>query len=231
MNNIILKQYNIDYEFIIKNYLSPSLWKKIWTLLQYKEHIITLNLYKIMTKDNEIVFEIKYQGFWGTEYITYNINNTSIKILKQQINGAMFRIIERYEESLIEETEGYKRIEESKWEERNMLKDIARDFLDREGVTNDEIREVYIDRYVDKNETVYEQLSSYKRVSKYTILTDLFLIFCEITLDKTRMKTIIDANGEHTMRLTLIESEVKEFMERLNTTDYIEEMECELEGL
>ena len=77
-----LKVYNIDYEFIIKNYLSPSLWKKIWTLLQYKEHIITLNLYKIMTKDNEIVFEIKYQGFWGTEYITYNINNTSIKILK-----------------------------------------------------------------------------------------------------------------------------------------------------
>ena len=101
----------------------------------------------------------------------------------------------------------------------------------REGVTNDEIREVYIDRYVDKNETIYDQLSSYKRVSKYTILTDLFLIFCEITLDKTRMKTIIDANGEHTMRLTLIESEVKEFMERLNTTDYIEEMECELEGL
>ena len=226
-----LKVYNIDYEFIIKNYLSQSLWKKIWTLLQYKEHIITLNLYKIMTKDNEIVFEIKYQGFWGTEYITYNINNTSIKILKQQINGAMFRIIERYEEFLIEATEGYKKIEESKWEERNMLKDIARDFLDREGVTNDEIREVYIDRYVDKNETVYEQLSSYKRVSKYTILTDLFLIFCEITLDKTRMKTIIDANREHTMRLVSIESEVKEFMERLNTTDYIEELECELEGL
>ena len=226
-----LKVYNIDYEFIIKNYLSQHLWQKIWTLLQYKEHIITLNLYKIMTKDNEIVFEVKYQGFWGTEYVNYNIANTSIKILKQQINGAMFRIIERYEESLIEASEGYKRIEDSKWEERMMLKSIASDFLDREGVTNDEIREVYIDRYVDKNETIYDQLSSYKRVSKYTILTDLFLIFCEITLDKTRIKTIIDANGEHTMRLTLIESEVKEFSERLNTTDYIEEMECELEGL
>ena len=231
MNNIILKQYNIDYEFIIKNYLSPSLWKKIWTLLQYKEHIITLNLYKIMTKDNEIVCEVKYQGFWGTEYITYNIANTSIKILKQQINGAIFRIIERYEESLIEQSEGYKRIEESKWEERNMLKDIARDFLDREGVTNEEIRSMYIDRYIDKNETVYQRLNDYIKASRYTVLPDLFLIFCEITLDKTRMKTIIDANGEHTMRLTLIESEVKEFMERLNTTDYIEEMECELEGI
>ena len=126
---------------------------------------------------------------------------------------------------------GYKRIEESKWEERNMLRDIARDFLDREGVTNDEIREVYIDRYVDKNETVYEKLSAYKRNSKYTVLTDLLLIFCEITLDKTRMKNIIDANGGHTVRLALIESEVQEFMERLNTTEYVEEMECELESI
>lgn len=226
-----LKVYNIDYEFIIRNYLSQHLWQKIWTLLQYKEHIITLNLYKIMTKDNEIVFEIKYQGFWGTEYVNYNIANTSIKILKQQINGAMFRIIERYEDSLIEETPEYKAISDSKWEERQRLKEIACDFLDRNGVTNGEIREVYIDRYVDKNETVYEQLSSYKRISKYTVLTDLFLIFCEITLDKTRMKTIVDANAGHAVELAIIESEVKEFMERLNTTDYIEEMECELEGL
>lgn len=226
-----LKVYNIDYEFIIKNYLSQHLWQKIWTLLQYKEHIITLNLYKIMTKDNEIVFEIKYQGFWGTEYVNYNIANTSIKILKQQINGAMFRIIDRYEESLIEASEGYKRIEDSKWEERMMLKSIARDFLDREGVTNDEIREVYIDRYVDKNETVYEQLSSYKRASKYTVLTDLFLIFCEITQDKSRKDTVIRANDGYNVKLAMIESEIEDFMERLNTDEYVEEMECELESI
>lgn len=226
-----LKIYNIDYEFIIKNYLSQSLWKKTWTLLHFKEHIITLNLYKIMTKDNEIVFEIKYQGFWGTEYVNYNIANTSIKILKQQINGAMFRIIERYEENLIEATQGYKAIEDSKWEERSMLKDIARDFLDSNGVTNDEIREVYIDRYVDKNETVYARLSDYKRFSKFTLLTDLFLIFCEITSDSARMKTVVDANNGHTVRLALIESEVKEFMERLNTEEYATEMEYELESI
>lgn len=226
-----LKVYNIDYEFIIKNYLSQHLWQKIWTLLQYKEHIITLNLYKIMTKDNEIVFEVKYQGFWGTEYVNYNIANTSIKILKQQINGAMFRIIERYEESLIEASKGYKDIEDYKWEERSILKSIASDFLDREGITNEDIRGAYIDRYIDRNETVYQQLSDYKRISKYTILTDLFLIFCEITSDKTRMQNVIDANTENTMRLALIESEVKEFMERLDTTEYVEEMECELESI
>lgn len=226
-----LKVYNIDYEFIIKNYLSPHLWQKIWTLLQYKEHIITLNLYKIMTKDNEIVFEVKYQGFWGAEYVNYNIANTSIKILKQQINGAMFRIIERYEDYLIEQTDGYKKINDSKWEERELLRSIASDFLDREGVTNNEIREVYIDRYVDKNETVYEDLSSYKSVSKYTILTDLFLIFCEITQDKSRKDAVIRANDGYNVKLALIESEIEDFMERLNTNEYVEEMECELESI
>lgn len=226
-----LKVYKIDYEFIIKNYLSPELWKKVWTLLQYKEHIITLNLYKIMTKDNEIVFEIKYQGFWGTEYVTYNIANTSIKILKQQINGAMFRIIERYEESLVEESEGYKEINDSKWEERARLNEIASDFLDRNGVTNEEIRDVYIDRYVDKNETVYQQLSAYKTAAKYTILTDLFLIFCEITGDKTRMKTVITANREYDIKLGLIQAEIREFIDYFNTTDYESDMEYALEGI
>lgn len=226
-----LRIYNIDYEFIIKNYLSPHLWQKIWTLLQYKEHIITLNLYKIMTKDNEIVFEVKYQGFWGTEYVHYNIANTSIKILKQQINGAIFRIIERYEESLIEETPEYKVISDSKWEERQRLKEIASDFLDSNNVTNDEIREVYIDRYIDKNETVYQQLSNYKTASKYTILTDLFLIFCEITEDKTRMKTIITANHEYDTRLGIIQEEIRGFMAYFNTTDYESDMECTLEGI
>lgn len=226
-----LKVYNIDYEFIIKNYLSPHLWQKIWTLLQYKEHIITLNLYKIMTKDNEIVFEVKYQGFWGTEYVNYSIANTSINILKQQINGAMFRIIERYEDYLIEQTDGYKKINDSKWEERELLRSIASDFLDSNNVTNDEIRDVYIDRYVDKNETVYQRLSNYRTASKYTILTDLFLIFCEITSDTTRKKAVVQAHGGHTVRLALIESEVQEFMERLNTSEYVEEMECELESI
>ena len=68
----------------------------IYSAIKEKHIVISIT----SAKDNEIVFEIKYQGFWGTEYITYNINNTSIKILKQQINGAMFRIIERYEDNL-----------------------------------------------------------------------------------------------------------------------------------
>ena len=31
-NELALKVYDIDYSFIIKNYLSPELWEKTWTL-------------------------------------------------------------------------------------------------------------------------------------------------------------------------------------------------------
>ena len=30
----VLKVYEIDYSFIIKNYLNPEMWSKTWTLFQ-----------------------------------------------------------------------------------------------------------------------------------------------------------------------------------------------------
>ena len=55
-----LKVYEIDYSFIIKNYLDKNLWKKQWTLFVYKDYVFTLNLYKIDTEDCSIGFKINY---------------------------------------------------------------------------------------------------------------------------------------------------------------------------
>ena len=38
---LIIKAYDIDYSFIIKNYLDPKLWEKEWTLSMYKELVVT----------------------------------------------------------------------------------------------------------------------------------------------------------------------------------------------
>ena len=50
-NEMTLKKYDVDYSFIIRNYLSPELWKKTWTLFVYKNIRITLNLYYIWVND------------------------------------------------------------------------------------------------------------------------------------------------------------------------------------
>ena len=55
-----IKVYKIDYDFIISNYLDKSLWKKKWNLFVYKDHVFTLNLYKIETETDRIVFKVSY---------------------------------------------------------------------------------------------------------------------------------------------------------------------------
>lgn len=49
-NEIALKVYDVDYSFIIKNYLASDLWQKTWTLFVYKNVRVTLDLYKIEVK-------------------------------------------------------------------------------------------------------------------------------------------------------------------------------------
>lgn len=225
-----LKVYKIDYEFIIKNYLDKHLWQKVWTLLVYREHEFTINLYKIDTKNNCIEFEIKKKGTWNREFITYNLDNTPLKVLIKEINGALFRVMVKYEEECVEKTTGYRTLADTRDEERNLLRNIATQFLDEQGITCDEIREAYIDRYVDRNEMVWRKLDEYKSTYKFNLLTDLFLVYCKITNDQVRLQTV-KAHVSDKSKLAIIEAEVEAFMEQMNTMEYITEMESQLESL
>lgn len=76
-----IKVYKIDYEFILKNYTSPALWDKTWTLFVFKNYVYTLSLNSIDVKNKNIIFEIKLDSnlnIWcksKTGNILYNINN------------------------------------------------------------------------------------------------------------------------------------------------------------
>ena len=225
-----LKVYKIDYDFIVKNYLDVSLWDKSWNLLIYKEHQFQLKLNKIYTQTKRIEFQISRNGYYHTEEITYDMKNTSIDILKQQINGALFRVIEHYECYLLQQTEEYAAILEACDQERDKLRDIAADFLDNEGVTNVDIREAYIDKFVDTNEQLYSKTNEYLQNAKYTLLPDLFITFCKIINDRERLHKVMANIGD---RLTIKElmASVNAFLENMETDEYREEMENELEGI
>ena len=225
-----LKVYKIDYSWIIKNYLDVSLWDKSWNLLIYKEHQFQLKLNKIYTQTKRIEFQISKNGYYHTEEITYDMTNTSIDILKQQINGALFRVIEHYECYLLQQTEEYNAILEACDQERDRLRDIATDFLDDEGVTNVDIREAYIDKFIDTNEQLYSKAGEYLQNAKYTLLPDLYITFCKIINDKERLHKVMANIGD---RLTIKElmTEVNAFLENMETDEYREEMENELEGI
>ena len=226
-----IKVYKIDYDFIISNYLDKSLWKKKWNLFVYKDHVFTLNLYSINTKNEEIRFEITYnKRQYSNEIIDYNIQNTSIKILKQQINGAIFRLMEREDEAMARNSTGYENVCDAYRYEDNRLREIAESFLNDHGIELEEVRDAYIDRYISNNAKMGTMLRNYLDGVKYTFLTELLLVFTKVTEDTKRYENVCNAVGNKG-NIALIESAVEQFVQEMETDDYEEEMTNALESL
>lgn len=227
-----LKVYKIDYDFIISNYLDKSLWKKKWNLFVYKDNVFTINLYKINMEDDSIIFKIKYnKRSWDSEYVTYYIDGrVNMKIFMKEISGAIFRLMYNYERELIMKTPGYQKILDAYQEEKDILKDIAKHYLDANSVTNDEIREVYVDAYVRKNSRTDLQLDKYLKTYEYNYLTEMMMVYAKASEDESKLKLIRDAI-KNKLNLGIIEAEVNIYLEQMNTTDYVEEMVEQLESI
>ena len=55
-NELAIKIYDIDYSFIIKNYLDREMWQKEWTLFVYGDKSFVIYLSSIDTRNNSIYF-------------------------------------------------------------------------------------------------------------------------------------------------------------------------------
>ena len=187
--NVVPKVYEIDYSFIIKNYLNPSLWKKEWNLYIYKNLIFSLRLDSINCKNSSICFRIGVKsdnGYENFTYIYYFTKNSNIAVLKKQINGKIFELLEYYEKSQIKQSTGYKNLVKLYDNEDDNLRQIATDFLDINGVTNDTIREVYIDDFVSNNRKRFSAEDTYVSAYAYITLPDYFLTFTKVAKDEIR---------------------------------------------
>lgn len=228
MNELIIKQYEIDYSFIIKNYLDRELWNKKWTLFVYKDFIFSLQLFEINTRSNSIVFEIdiKNNDYSNYNFITYHINQSNIKILKKQINGAIFDLICSCERCYIRKEKGYELIQAAESEEEDMLTKIAEDFLDGNSVSNKEIRDVYIDNYVSSNKKTDTYLSNYLQGRKYQVLSDLYLVYTKAAEDKERYNTVDNAIKNNVKYMEILE-EANKYLNQLQNEEEREELEAE----
>lgn len=226
-----IKQYNIDYDFLISNYLNKELWKKKWNLFVYKDNVFTLSLYSIYTQTDSITFEIRYNKLvYTSQTISYYLNNTTIQVLKQQINGAIFRLMESYDEELCKRTQGYKDICDMSDEEYDALERTANEYLDSCGITQQDIRDVYTDAYICNNSKCDVYKSNYLYGHKYQQLTDMFIVFTKITNDKNRYNTVVD-RIQDTAYIKKIEDNLKEFKEYFGTDEYAEDIADNLEEI
>ena len=90
-----LKVYDVDYSFIIKNYLDEKLWDKEWTIFIYKNFQIILRLNSINVRDKVIWFEVeiqdgneenKSQFVENVESNVVFLNNISYEIPYEKVN-------------------------------------------------------------------------------------------------------------------------------------------------
>lgn len=241
-----IKVYDIDYSFIIKNYLNPEMWQKTWTLFQYKTWVITFRIdyiwcrsekihFLIKIKDNSPENEYKYGDYCDIDKdystsVDYSLKVDDIQFLKREIISKSFYIIEKLEEEAIMATREYIGLTESYSNERNKLIKIAEDFLDNNGVTNEDIRDAYISVYVDNNTQLDLMQDKLQNRMKYTIFPDLYLMFANATRDDKIVqkweKTLAENNNIEELR-----TEILEYLEYMQSENFEEDMSSNLEEI
>ena len=244
---LILKNYEIDYSFIIKNYLNPEMWQKKWNLFVYKSYVFTLRMNSIYVQDEKVNFYVRledilnttdYRDDWNDyqnenyveEFVQYSLKINDVSFLEKMINTAMLSCIEKLERKKIMGLEAYQEIRDGGKQEEQTLTQIAEDFLDDNNVSNEDIRDAYIEVFVDNNKRIDSKLSEYKDLRKYNELTDLYLIFANVNKDEK----LLDKVKEKSLDLDKLkdfELEVLDYIENLETEEFTEEMQDNLEEI
>ncbi len=241
-----IKVYDIDYSFIIKNYLNPEMWQKTWTLFQYKTWVITFHIdyiwcrsekihFLIGIKDNSPENEYRYCNNidFDKSYSTtvdYSLKIDDIQFLKREIISKSFYIIEKLEEEAIMATREYIGLTESYSNERNKLTKIAEEFLDNNGVTNEDIRDAYISVYVDNNTQLDLMQDKLQNRMKYTIFPDLYLVFANATDNKTiidKWETKLKESND----IEALKTEIQEYLDYMESEEFEEDMSGNLEEI
>ena len=178
-NGLVLKIWKMDYSFLIKNYLNPEMWQKEWTLFEYKNFKVTMHIWSIQTRLEQILLDVRVHYVDENGYsdykertISFSLKIEDVTFLKRQINSAIFELMVNIERELfVIKTDDYYRLLDMKREEEYKLTEIAEKFLYESGVNNDNLREAYIDAYVSEYAKVPDMLCDYVQSRTYKEIT------------------------------------------------------------
>ena len=241
-----IKVYDIDYSFIIKNYLNPEMWQKTWTLFQYKTFVVTLQLTYINCQDEKITLRIKikdnsseqkYAYAWGRnpdkdaiDDVYYSLKINNLNFLKNSVENSVFNAIESLEKYNILASKDYLDLKEMYSNEKDSLKKIAEDFLDANNVSNEDIREAYIDTYVSNNTQLDTYLTLMIDRKKYLVFPDLYLVFANATRNDKTVKKWEEILAENN-NIEELKTEILEYLEYMQSEDFENDMNSNVEEI
>ncbi|HRF69958.1 MAG TPA: hypothetical protein PKV66_00850 [Candidatus Pelethenecus sp.] len=236
------KVVRLDVDVILRNYNKPEFWKKEWLIFKSNIFEIYARIYSIDVKKNQIQMEVykksdytyckklnrriySYSYFANTFTIPIGHSDYSKHKFQKDLLAHALKLICDVEEKMIINYQEYKNASELEEEYKEKLKSIAEEFLDQEGVSNKDIREAYIDSYIDKCDIpnyTYDVLKNYR----YTVIPYEYLMLTAFFNDKEKY----DEYCELTQR-TIKSTKIKIWLDqrKLDTEEFVEEMKDLLE--
>lgn len=233
-----IKVYKMDWNFLIQNYLDKRLWSKDWTLFEYKGFKVSISLYNIYTKNEKIYFEISLSHkepeenyiVTKTKQIDYSLKIDDVKFLKKKINSAIWDLFLLGEcDWYIHYEERYLELVKLREEERERLADIAKEFLDDNDITNENIREAYIEAYVNEYERTWNMMREYEAHRMYNALPDLFLVWLDSLEEDDKVKREVLRQRVGSDTIDRVTKEIEEYQKYIETKEWEEEMKSNLE--
>lgn len=103
------------------------------------------------------------------------------------------------------------------------MREIAEDFLNDEGVTNDDIRECYIDNFISDNRLRDTKQAEVEANLRYVMDAEYFIMLTKATKDDARFEKVSNIIKNHTdldidellKEAKLLEEEDYEYLETL----------------
>ena len=214
----------IDIQDILKNYKKDAYWQKSWLVLKTHTFSFYFRLRSINVRRGLIESEIfvpatlikrgnrKYEIGEMTKYLNdIPIKNSDYRqeTFERNLTSNLEELIKWLEDEIIKNTSDYRmaRREEEDYYER--VEELAKEKLDEEGVSNEDIRDAYIDSC--RSNAYVNYTSRVKETKRLTIFPNLYLMLYswfrkhdkflqikkEITDKKSRLKkTLISYKRE-----------------------------------
>ena len=158
----------VNLKEILENYKNHRFWKKKWCVFKTKDFEIFWKITSIDVDNDYITSrcKVEYHGkhrvddpdwFWNSAIsetcssIPISNSDYTQEVFNRNICGTVATLITKIEERIAKNSYDYKLAGKLEKDAEDRLRKIAEDFLDSEGVTNKDIREAYIDKYVSEN--------------------------------------------------------------------------------
>lgn len=191
-NTVSTQVVKLDLQTILANYKDPEFWSKKWTIIDTKQIKIIWYISYINCEDNKINSTLKVvnknikkgtlnlSDSWWSESVSVAsipINNPEYteKHFENAILGKVLELLSDVERHCTYEYAEYKEAERLQEEMKDKLREIASDFLDENNVTNEAIRDAYIEKYVNDNYNVEEITSKVVQRYRYKIIPNVYL--------------------------------------------------------